>query len=51
MVSDRNNPFLIAQQQFDIAADILGLPDSIRAILRGAPARADGEFSGEDGQW
>ncbi|NNJ13364.1 Glu/Leu/Phe/Val dehydrogenase [Chloroflexales bacterium ZM16-3] len=34
MTSDRNNPFHIAQQQFDMAADILDLPDSIRAVLR-----------------
>ena len=34
MPSDGDNPFRIAQQQFDIAADILGLPDGIRAILR-----------------
>ncbi|MEI7644089.1 MAG: Glu/Leu/Phe/Val dehydrogenase [Chloroflexales bacterium] len=34
MMSDRNNPFRIAQQQFDMAADILGLPDSLRAVLR-----------------
>jgi len=33
-MSDRNNPFHIAQQQFDMAADILDLPDSIRAVLR-----------------
>ena len=34
MVSERNNPFLIAQQQFDRAADILELPQGIGAILR-----------------
>ncbi|MBX0331055.1 Glu/Leu/Phe/Val dehydrogenase [Oscillochloris sp. ZM17-4] len=34
MTSDRNNPFRIAQQQFDMAADILDLPESIRAVLR-----------------
>lgn len=34
MTSDHNNPFRIAQQQFDMAADILNLPDSIRAVLR-----------------
>ena len=34
MPSDGDNPFRIAQQQFDIAANILGLPDGIRAILR-----------------
>jgi glutamate dehydrogenase (NAD(P)+) len=34
MTSDRNNPFRIAQQQFDMAADILELPDSLRAVLR-----------------
>ncbi|MBC8077342.1 MAG: Glu/Leu/Phe/Val dehydrogenase [Chloroflexales bacterium] len=34
MASERNNPFLIAQQQFDRAADMLGLPQGIGAILR-----------------
>jgi glutamate dehydrogenase (NAD(P)+) len=34
MASERENPFHIAQQQFDKAADMLGLPDGIRAILR-----------------
>lgn len=34
MMSDQANPFRIAQKQFDTAADILELPDSIRAVLR-----------------
>jgi glutamate dehydrogenase (NAD(P)+) len=34
MTSDRNNPFRIAQQQFDMAADLLDLPASLRAVLR-----------------
>jgi glutamate dehydrogenase (NAD(P)+) len=33
-MSDQSNPFHIAQQQFDTAADILGLHDNIRAVLR-----------------
>ena len=34
MMSDQTNPFLIAQQQFDMAAELLNLPDGIRAVLR-----------------
>lgn len=34
MASERENPFLIAQQQFDRAAAMLDLPEGIRAILR-----------------
>jgi glutamate dehydrogenase (NAD(P)+) len=34
MTSDRDNPFHIAQQQFDRAADMLGLPENIREVLR-----------------
>jgi glutamate dehydrogenase (NAD(P)+) len=34
MTSDRNSAFAIAQQQFDTAADLLGLHDNIRAVLR-----------------
>jgi glutamate dehydrogenase (NAD(P)+) len=30
------NPFRIAQQQFDIAADVLGLDESMRQVLRNA---------------
>ena len=33
-MSDQSNPFRIAQQQFDTAADILGLHENIRAVLR-----------------
>ncbi|HWQ14449.1 MAG TPA: Glu/Leu/Phe/Val dehydrogenase [Roseiflexaceae bacterium] len=33
-MSDRDNPFRIAQQQFDRAAEMLGLPQEIRAVLR-----------------
>jgi glutamate dehydrogenase (NAD(P)+) len=33
-MSDQTNPFHIAQQQFDTAADILGLHENIRAVLR-----------------
>ena len=33
-MSEQNNPFRIAQQQFDTAADILGLHENIRAVLR-----------------
>lgn len=33
-MSDRSNPFRIAQQQFDTAAELLGLPEGIRAVLR-----------------
>jgi glutamate dehydrogenase (NAD(P)+) len=33
-MSDHNNPFRIAQQQFDTAADLLDLADNIRAVLR-----------------
>ncbi len=33
-MSDQPNAFHIAQQQFDTAADILGLHDNIRAVLR-----------------
>ncbi len=34
MTSHRINPFHVAQQQFDQAAEMLHLPDDIRAILR-----------------
>jgi glutamate dehydrogenase (NAD(P)+) len=34
MASDQNNPFLIAQQQFDAAAAMLDLPQDIRDVLR-----------------
>jgi glutamate dehydrogenase (NAD(P)+) len=34
MVSEQNNPFLIAQQQFDDAAAMLELPQDIRDVLR-----------------
>ena len=34
MASDRDNPFRIAQQQFDKAAELLDLPQSIREVLR-----------------
>jgi glutamate dehydrogenase (NAD(P)+) len=34
MVSEQNNPFLIAQQQFDEAAAMLNLPQDIRDVLR-----------------
>ncbi|EFO81996.1 Glu/Leu/Phe/Val dehydrogenase [Oscillochloris trichoides DG-6] len=34
MTSAHPNTFAIAQQQFDLAADLLDLPQSIRAILR-----------------
>ena len=34
MVSEQNNPFLIAQQQFDEAAAMLDLPQDIRDVLR-----------------
>ncbi len=33
-MSDQNNPFHIAQQQFDEAADLLDLPENIRNVLR-----------------
>ncbi|MFV9507837.1 MAG: Glu/Leu/Phe/Val family dehydrogenase [Oscillochloridaceae bacterium umkhey_bin13] len=33
-MSDQNNPFRIAQQQFDTAAELLGLHENIRAVLR-----------------
>lgn len=32
--TERNNPFQIAQRQFDIAADLLNLDPNLRAILR-----------------
>lgn len=34
MMSDRNNPFRIAQEQFDRAAALLALPDNVREVLR-----------------
>ena len=34
MASDRDNPFDIAQQQFDRAAELLELPEDIREVLR-----------------
>ncbi len=34
MASERDNPFHIAQQQFDKAAEMLDLPQGIRAVLR-----------------
>lgn len=34
MTSDRMNPFHVAQQQFDMAADLLELPSGLRAVLR-----------------
>jgi glutamate dehydrogenase (NAD(P)+) len=34
MASERDNPFRIAQQQFDIAAEMLDLPQDIREVLR-----------------
>jgi glutamate dehydrogenase (NAD(P)+) len=34
MTSERDNPFRIAQQQFDKAAELLELPQDIREILR-----------------
>ncbi len=34
MTSERDNPFHIAQQQFDRASELLNLPQSIHAILR-----------------
>jgi glutamate dehydrogenase (NAD(P)+) len=33
-MSDQNNPFLIAQEQFDNAAELLNLPENIRNVLR-----------------
>ena len=33
-MSDQTNPFHIAQQQFDMAAELLNLPEGIRAVLR-----------------
>ncbi len=33
-MSDQNNPFVIAQEQFDRAAEILDLPEGLRASLR-----------------
>jgi glutamate dehydrogenase (NAD(P)+) len=34
MVTETLNPYAIAQEQFDIAADLLDLPDSLRGHLR-----------------
>src|SRR5215210_5178975 len=34
MASQRENPFINAQRQFDIAADLLDLDSDMRAILR-----------------
>ncbi|WP_322511150.1 Glu/Leu/Phe/Val family dehydrogenase, partial [Chloroflexus sp.] len=34
MASHQINPFHVAQQQFDQAADMLRLPDDVRAVLR-----------------
>jgi glutamate dehydrogenase (NAD(P)+) len=34
MASERDNPFHIAQQQFDTAAEMLDLPQDIREVLR-----------------
>src|SRR5262245_2568549 len=34
MTSERDNPFHIAQQQFDTAAELLDLPQDIREVLR-----------------
>ncbi len=34
MTSERDNPFRIAQQQFDKAAELLDLPQNIREVLR-----------------
>jgi glutamate dehydrogenase (NAD(P)+) len=34
MASERDNPFRIAQQQFDTAAEMLDLPQDIREVLR-----------------
>jgi glutamate dehydrogenase (NAD(P)+) len=34
MTSEQSNPFRIAQQQFDTAANILALPDGLREVLR-----------------
>jgi len=34
MRSDRDNPFRIAQEQFDRAAALLDLPDNVREVLR-----------------
>ena len=34
MASERDNPFHIAQQQFDKAAELLDLPQDIREVLR-----------------
>ena len=34
MTSERDNPFHIAQQQFDTAAALLDLPQDIREVLR-----------------
>ncbi|GAB4434793.1 MAG: Glu/Leu/Phe/Val dehydrogenase [Chloroflexi bacterium OHK40] len=33
-MSDQSNPFHIAQQQFDTAAELLNLSDNLRAVLR-----------------
>ena len=33
-MSESQNPFEIAQAQFDKGADLLGLPDDVRALLR-----------------
>jgi glutamate dehydrogenase (NAD(P)+) len=33
-MSDQSNPFRIAQQQFDTAAELLNLPSGIRSVLR-----------------
>jgi hypothetical protein len=34
MTTERDNPLHSAQQQFDKAAELLGLPQGIRAVLR-----------------
>jgi glutamate dehydrogenase (NAD(P)+) len=34
MTSERDNPFHSAQQQFDKVAELLDLPQGIRAVLR-----------------
>ncbi|NNJ10306.1 Glu/Leu/Phe/Val dehydrogenase [Chloroflexales bacterium ZM16-3] len=34
MITEALNPFVIAQEQFDIAADLLHLPESLRSHLR-----------------
>ena len=50
MTSERDNPFHIAQQQFDTAAEMLDLPQDIREVLRVPQRELTVQISRQDGR-